>query len=1306
MGSDYFYAIGIEIDKNQEKKLKESRNWLENLLKTLSFDIDSGFFFIPFWYDEEKGSALDFPIRKIKIVLKVLDKINEIKEHFEINSIPIILSGYEGIIDGIDEFILGYAYPLKEDINILSLLKESLEGFKELLTFKIEREIKTNEVKLELLGEINKFYLFKSTFKDLYKPFEEQKFFLLTCRINPGISASEFIEIYQSALDTFKNILKSLFLKFNVRKINMIFWSDLVTEIISDWPEHFDTIGEIATNKSDKDIISELKNTYKIKLNKYSIEIKNGRVTFLTLQNNNLSEVPKIVFSLNELSNLNLMNNKLSKIPIKIANLKKLEVLSLDSNNFQEIPESIYHLRNLKSLYLANNNLKEIPNLLGNMESLTTLSLENNEIEEIPAALGRLKNLKSLYLSKNPIKIIHDNVFKAAKLENLYLKEVNLKRIPDQIGALKNLKKLYISNKQLSKVDFPEEIENLKELTHLSLNNLALEEFPKFISHINNLEFLDLSNNKLREIPDFIGTLAKLKELNLANNMIVSVPESIGNLVNLEKLYLNNNNIKKIPDSIKNCSKLKIFKINDNPCADLIETYPAILEKQINIYRIKNEFIKKIIGREIENYEDFVKIFAECIAEKEGHFFEINNKGWHLLEKGFWEISYYIGKEIIKASKTTAKRNGEVNKVCLGYGLDLTAASLINSEKIEDIKEAIKLFEQARDLSPNLYSPEYYQQALKKYDQMTKKRIYLLILNDLIENKKNNNIFGIYYRFPFELEISEDVILERLEIKEDIKEIIINETSFIFLEKLNGNYLYLVKFQPEKFKLNLNPCFDLIERILALSIEEKDFLDVYDTLIDDFKKIFSKLSLSFDHNLIDFVGFQGNDHFGGILWPNIKSQSSLRIKNHINLINYYGIPIYHNNFKFLIDIEKYLGKRLEFFEDFTNKYLGFYAEKGKIKKIKLENGDFNKPLPESIKELNNLESLNLNENKFNKIPEIVAELTQLKELSISYNNIDSLPNFLFSLKNLEKLNISYNPLYELPEEIGNLKNLKALKIQNIKIKKLPPSLKNLKNLIELDLYINEIQELPEFIGEFENLKILNIKMNPISSLPNSFEKLTSLEILKIRSPNLKLIPKVIWKLKSLKQLELDEFNNRTIPNDISNLSNLEHLEISCSKLTNIPDVIGTLKNLITLNFRENNIKSISPKIESLKKLEKLILNYNKLTTFPIVLLKLKNLKVLELIENKITSLPKNIGDMESLEILDLGENKLKSLPSSIKNLKNLKKLYLYENNLSTIPEELSELKNLEVLDLRFMKIKNPEIIKEKMKFVKKLSIDD
>src|ERR1043165_9275267 len=67
-------------------------------------------------------------------------------------------------------------------------------------------------------------------------------------------------------------------------------------------------------------------------------------------------------------------------------------------------------------------------------------------------------------------------------------------------------------------------------------------------------------------------------------------------------------------------------------------------------------------------------------------------------------------------------------------------------------------------------------------------------------------------------------------------------------------------------------------------------------------------------------------------------------------------------------------------------------------------------LPESLRQLTQLQSLDLSNNKLTVLPESLCQLTQLQTLYLSSNQLTALPESLGKLRQLQTLNLSVNNL--------------------------------------------------------------------------------------------------------------------------------------------------------------------------------------------------------------------------------------------------------------------------------------------------------
>jgi len=100
-------------------------------------------------------------------------------------------------------------------------------------------------------------------------------------------------------------------------------------------------------------------------------------------------------------------------------------------------------------------------------------------------------------------------------------------------------------------------------------------------------------------------------------------------------------------------------------------------------------------------------------------------------------------------------------------------------------------------------------------------------------------------------------------------------------------------------------------------------------------------------------------------------------------------------------------------------------------------------------------------------------------LILNYCNLSEVPPELKELKNLENLNLSNNPLGRVPKWIKNFKKLRILKLNHSNLKKFPEEVLLLDSLEDLHLGGNKITEIPESIYSLPKLKELNLSLNPI-----------------------------------------------------------------------------------------------------------------------------------------------------------------------------------------------------------------------------------
>lgn len=209
-----------------------------------------------------------------------------------------------------------------------------------------------------------------------------------------------------------------------------------------------------------------------------------------------------------------------------------------------------------------------------------------------------------LVLTHRGITRLPENIGELKDLTHLDLSENELTSLPESIGNLKKLETLILAENKLTTL--PESIRNLKKLEFLHLSDLKLTKVPLWIGDLTSLIDLDFDHTEVGNIPEIVGNLKKLKELRLDGTKMTRLPESIEELENLTLLSVRYNKLTELPENIGKLKNLKELRLDDNPIKKIPKSFKNLPDNLRITYNddrsySKRQFMKLFIKQRISN---------------------------------------------------------------------------------------------------------------------------------------------------------------------------------------------------------------------------------------------------------------------------------------------------------------------------------------------------------------------------------------------------------------------------------------------------------------------------------------------------------------------------------------------------------------------------------------------------------------------------------------------------------------------------------------------------------------------------------
>jgi len=328
-----------------------------------------------------------------------------------------------------------------------------------------------------------------------------------------------------------------------------------------------------------------------------------------------------------------------------------------------------------------------------------------------------------------------------------------------------------------------------------------------------------------------------------------------------------------------------------------------------------------------------------------------------------------------------------------------------------------------------------------------------------------------------------------------------------------------------------------------------------------------------------------------------------------------------------------------------------------------------------------LESLHLQHNAFEgSIPvSIWTELPDLRILDLSSNQFSSsLPNAIRKLSNIETMNLGYNELTgsitlspnELMDQDDDAKgDLRTL---------IMPSLRT------FNVTNNEMRGTLDFVELFPSLQVLDVTKNRFTGrLPGVLGGLTRLEALHLSDNQFfGAIPTAIGTLANLTSIVAshNELKSEFPWGSFDADNRLTEIILSANSLSGtLPENLGMFSSLEVVDFGRNLLSgSIPPSIASDIRLRILRLSRNQLdgplpaqpTAFP------ESLEIIDLHSNQFVGrLPADWANLSSLNVLTLHDNDFEGpIPPEWSQMSSLERITLHLNRLEGSVDFMCDLK--------------------------------
>ena len=281
-----------------------------------------------------------------------------------------------------------------------------------------------------------------------------------------------------------------------------------------------------------------------------------------------------------QIQNLNLAHTHMRELPdltkVDVRNLvlakckfegvidfditEDLKVLDLGWNEITGVTEKFWAAcGSLSAISLCGNQIEALPDNFPSSNHLVRLNLSRNSIRELPESLLDLPCLEVLNVARNRLQRIP--AFKYPRIREFNVSFNEITEIADSFESCGYLNILNLNSNKLR--DLPDSLTSCRRVSDVLCDSNLLDHVPRAILGFGSIRTLVLSNNRLTTITDSVGAYYLLKVLNLSNNHLTEVPSFLENFSDLRHLSLSHNRIATV-DGINWPPKLQQLDLSFN----------------------------------------------------------------------------------------------------------------------------------------------------------------------------------------------------------------------------------------------------------------------------------------------------------------------------------------------------------------------------------------------------------------------------------------------------------------------------------------------------------------------------------------------------------------------------------------------------------------------------------------------------------------------------------------------------------------------------------------------------------------------